>query len=183
MVVSVLVACTVALVACGSGGNQTGKASPSAKATTSAPSCQTAQCVTNNYHRQDLTFSGALTGHADRALVLNCESGSSGGFVLVLSPIPLGPVNTGLRIDIGSNYHGPGKYLYALGDASFVDGAVTDPRSTAQNPIRYVMTEGSFTVNSGGQSGSLDVGFAMQSDPAKRAVHISGTWSCNSPKP
>jgi hypothetical protein len=183
VVTAALAACAVAIAACGSGGNQTAKASPSAKATTSALPCHTAQCLTNNYHRQDLTFSGAVSGHADRALVLNCESGSAGGFVLVFSPIPLGQVNTSLRIDIGSNYHGPGKYQYGLGDVSFVDGTVTDPRSTAQSPIRYTMTAGNFTVNSGQQSGSLDAGFAAQGDPAKRAVHVSGAWSCNSPRP
>jgi hypothetical protein len=44
------------------------------------------------------------------------------------------------------------------------------------------MTAGTIIVDKDPQSGSVMADFALKNDSAK-TVHVTGTWSCDSPKP
>ncbi len=169
----------IVLAACGGpggGSHPAAHASPKTSPSASATPCDTAQCRRNNFHPQDLTFSGALNGHVSRSLVGACDSGAGGGFDLNIGDFMLGPTLAGLNLEVGKDFHGAGRYDYGAGSGSGADGAVSAGYVNGV-PVRYYMVDGSLSFDDGARSGSVDGDFALQTDAGKR-VHLTGKWSC-----
>ena len=159
--VSVLVAAVLTAAACGGAASSAGGASsPAASATASSASGEVAE---------DLTFTGALSGHmssAHRGDTYVC-AGGSGSFVAAPIVGEVGGKEVTLSITKIS-FHGAG--TYEAGGVGFDVGS-DHYFPTIGNP-------GTLVVASDLRSGTVDMDLAVNSDPNTRVGHVSGSWRC-----
>lgn len=151
----------VLTAACGGGTSSAGGASsPAASAPASSATGEAAE---------DLTFTGALSGHmstAHRGDTYVC-AGSSGSFVA--API-VGEVS-GKEVILSItkiSFHGAG--TYEAGGVGFDVGS-DHYFPTTGNP-------GTLVVASDLRSGTVDMDLAVNSDPNTKVGHVSGSWRC-----
>lgn len=159
--ISALVAAVLTAAACGGGASSAGGASsPAASAPASSATGEIAE---------DLTFTGALSGHltaAHRGDTYVC-AGSSGSFVA--API-VGDVS-GKEVSLSItkiSFHGAGTY-----DAG---GVGFDVGSDHYFPT--IANPGTLVVASDLRSGTVDMDLAVNSDPNTKVGHVSGSWRC-----
>ncbi len=127
---------------------------------------------------EDLTFSGALTGHLTKGHRGDTYVCAGGNFVgnnpntkgqLAIGPIvgDLGGQQVLMKIT-KIDYHGPGSY--DAGGVSFDVGK--DHYYPASAP------SGTLTVNSDGRGGTVTMDLAVNSAPTTTVGHVQGTWQC-----
>jgi hypothetical protein len=127
---------------------------------------------------EDLTFSGALSGHLTRAHRGDTYVCAGGNFVpnnpntkgqLAVGPMvgDLGGKEVRMNI-VNIGYHGPGSY--DAGGVSFDVGS--DHYYPASAP------SGTLTVDADGRGGTLSMDLAVNSAPTTKVGHVEGTWKC-----
>jgi hypothetical protein len=127
---------------------------------------------------EDLTFSGALSGHLTKAHRGNAYL-CAGGNLLPNNPTTTGQLAVGPIVgDLGGedvqlsitkiDYHGPGTYN-AGGVIFKVGGANYFPVSAPS---------GAVTVNPDGRSGTIKVDVAVNGATTGTVGHVQGSWQC-----
>jgi hypothetical protein len=151
----------VVTAACGGGSSgAAGSTSPSAAATQSSSNGQVAE---------DLTFTGALTGHmssAHRGDTYVCAGSASS---LAVGPI-VGDVG-GKEVTINIvkiSFHGAG--TYPAGGVGFDVGS--------DHYFMATSTDSTLAVNADLRSGTVNIDLAVNSDPNSVVGHVSGAWRC-----
>ena len=157
---AIVLVCALSLaVACG-GPTTAAGSSPSAAATQSSNSGQVAE---------DLTFTGAISGHMGSAHRGDTYVCASTGGSFVAGPIvgDVGGKRMAMNI-IKLSFHGAGSY--ESGGVSFDVGS--DHYFTATG------AQGTLVVNADLRSGTVNIDLAANSDPNKVVGHASGMWRC-----
>jgi hypothetical protein len=126
---------------------------------------------------EDLTFTGALSGHLATGRAGEMYVCTGGNFVanpntkgqLVVGPIVGEVGGKEVRMSITKiDYHGPGSY--DAGGVSFDVGS--DHYYPAHAP------SGTLTVDADGRSGTLALDLAANAAPATAVGHAQGSWRC-----
>ena len=142
-------------IACGSGG----------AATTSA----TTPSSTNGQVSEDLTFTGAISGHMGSAHRGDTYVCASVGGSYVAGPIVGDVAGKQMNMNITKlSFHGAG--TYPAGGVGFDVG-----------PDHYFPATGSqssLVVNADLRSGTVSIDLAANSDPNSVVGHVSGAWRC-----
>jgi hypothetical protein len=130
---------------------------------------------------EDLVFTGALSGHMTagrRGNTYVCAGGNfappSAATQTNNSALAIGPIvgdvgGTEVQMNVTRlNYAGPGSY----------DAAGVGFDAGADHYYQVRGQAGSFTVNSDGRGGTVEMDLAVNSDPTTAVGHVQGAWQC-----
>ena len=153
--------CALAVVAiCAACGGSTGGANTTSGATPSSSNGQVAE---------DLTFTGALSGHMSsghRGDTYVCAGSASS---LAIGPIVGDVAGKEVTMNIVKiSFHGAG--TYPAGGVGFDVGS--------DHYFPATGTDSTLTVASDLRSGSVDIDLAVNSDPKTIVGHVKGAWRC-----
>jgi hypothetical protein len=161
LLIGLAAACVMTAAACGGGtSGAVTSTSPSAAATASSSSGEIAE---------DLTFTGALSGHmssAHRGDTYVCAGSATS---LAIGPIvgDVGGKEVSINI-VKISFHGAG--TYPAGGVGFDVGS--------DHYFMATGTDSTLVVNADLRSGTVNIDVAVNSDPNSVVGHVSGPWRC-----
>ena len=154
-----LIGATLVLVAaCGDSSTGSATTPPAPSPTSSGPSIA-----------EDLTFTGALSGHLASGSAGDTYVCAATGGSFVAGPILGSLAGSQVELNIVKlSFKGAG--IYSPVGVSF------DVGSDHYYPVTGA--PGSLVVASDLQSGTLDIALAVNTDPNQSVAHVSGAWRC-----